>query len=114
MVLRKGHLYAALDAGMAVCWKSDDGKEVWKGRLGDKGSFTSSLVLAGEHLFATSEAGVTYVFEAKPDGLKVAARNRLGQEAYASPAVCGGRIYLRAASGDKGGRKETLYCVGKK
>lgn len=114
MLVRKGHLYAVLDAGIATCWKSDDGKEVWKGRLTDKGAFSSSLVLAGEHLFATNEAGVTYVFLALPDGLKVVAKNQLGQEAMASPAVCGGRIYLRAVTRDKDRRQDVLYCVGEK
>ena len=109
MIAHDGHLYGVLDAGVAVCWKSDSGKEVWRGRLG--GTFSASLVLADGHLFATNEAGLTFVYRATPDGLKVVAKNQLGQEAMATPAVCGGRIYLRTASREKGQRQEMLYCI---
>src|SRR5262249_53639628 len=43
MICHKGHLYAVMDAGFAVCWKSDSGKELWRKRL--SGTFTSSLVM---------------------------------------------------------------------
>ena len=39
--------------------------------------------------------------------------NQLGTEAYASPVVCGNRLYLRAAKTDGGKRQEWLYCVGR-
>ncbi len=55
MLVHAGHLYAVQDAGTAVCWKCDTGKEVWKGRL--RGTFSASPVLVGDHLFATNEAG---------------------------------------------------------
>ena len=40
--------------------------------------------------------------------------NRLGDETFASPAVCGGRIYFRVAvtSGER--RQEKLVCIGKR
>src|SRR5262249_21132207 len=34
MLVREGHLYAVLDAGVAVCWECGTGKEVWRHRLG--------------------------------------------------------------------------------
>jgi hypothetical protein len=111
MVVRDGHLYAVQDDGTAVCWKSDTGKEVWKKRLG--GTFSSSLVLVGEQILASNEAGQTFVFGATPDGYAEKAKNQLGKEMMATAAVCGGRLYLRVASKDKGKRQEVLYCVGK-
>src|SRR5262249_27063709 len=54
MLVRGGHLYAVTDAGVAMCWKSDTGKEVWRGRLA--GSFSSSPVLVGDNIYATNEA----------------------------------------------------------
>lgn len=109
MVIRDGYLYAVLDAGVAQCWKCDTGEEVWKNRLG--GTFSSSLVLAGDHLYATNESGQTFVFEANPREFKLAAENQLGQEAFATPAICGGCVFHRVATTVDGVRQEYLYCL---
>ncbi len=109
MIAKAGHLYAVLDAGVAVCWKSDTGEELWKERLG--GDFFASPVMVGDRIYASNVRGTTFVFEATPKTFKLLAQNQLGDEAYASPAICGGRIYLRVAKrGDS--RQEHLYCVG--
>ena len=68
--------------------------------------------MVGERIYATNEAGVTYVLRATPDGCEVLAENRLGDDAFATPAICGGRIYLRVARQEGGRRQEMLYCVG--
>ena len=70
--------------------------ELWKSRLA--GTFSSSPVLVGDHIFATNEAGQTFVFRAAPDGFQSVAENQLGNEVFATPAICGNRIYLRAPS----------------
>jgi outer membrane protein assembly factor BamB len=102
-------LYAVMDAGIAVCWKSDTGEELWKERLG--GDFYASPVMVGQRIFASNVAGKTYVFDATPRAFKIVAENRLGDEAYASPAICDDRVYLRVAkNGDR--RQEFLYCIG--
>ncbi len=108
-IVKDGHLYAVLDSGLATCWKSDTGEELWKERLG--GDFYSSPVMVGERIYATNLRGRTYVYEATPAKFKLLAENQLGDEAFATPSICGSRIYLRAAKrGDK--RQEFLYCVG--
>jgi outer membrane protein assembly factor BamB len=111
MIVRDGYLYAVQDAGLAVCWKCSTGEEVWKGRLG--GTFSSSLVLVGEHLFATNEAGRTFIFKATPEAFKLIAENQLGGDILATPTICGGRIYMRVATSGKGPRQEMLYCLGR-
>lgn len=109
MIVDSGYLYAVMDAGMAVCWKSDTGEEQWKERLG--GDFYASPVRVGDRMYATNQRGVTHVFEARPTGFKAIAQNTLGNEVFASPAICGNQIFLRAAkTGD--GRQEHLYCIG--
>ena len=109
MIVKAGHLYAVMDAGLAVCWKSDTGAELWKERLG--GDIFSSPVMADDRIYVTNVAAQTFVFEATPRGFKLLAQNQLGDEAYASPVICGGRVYLRAAKrGER--RQEFLYCVG--
>ena len=110
MIATGGHLYAVLDAGVAMCWKSDTGEEVWKGRVG--GTFSSSLVLAGKHLYATDEGGRTIVFAADPAEFKLLAENRLGSECLSTPAICGSRIYHRYAQQVGGKRQEYLVCIG--
>ncbi len=112
MLLHEGYLYAVQDGGVAVCWKADTGKEMWKGRLG--GGFSASPVLVGEHILATNEAGRTYIFKASPERLDLVAENSLGSVVMATPAVCGDRIYMRVASHTKGQRQEVLFCLGKK
>jgi len=109
MIVKDGHLYAVTDAGFAVCWKSDTGEELWKERLG--GDFFASPVMVDDRIYASNVSGKTFVFEATPRGFKVLAQNQLGEEAYASPVVCGQRIFLRVATrGDN--RQEYLYCLG--
>lgn len=109
MIQKEGYLYAVEDAGVAVCWASDTGKEMWKERLG--GDFFASPVMVGNRVYATNLRAKTYVFEATPKHFELLASNQLGDEVYASPAICGGRIYLRVAThGDK--RQEFLYCIG--
>ncbi len=111
MIVKDGYLYAVQDAGTAVCWKSDTGKEVWKGRLG--GTFSASLVLVGDHLFATNESGRTFIFKADPGAFELVAQNQLGDEVLATPAICGDRIYMRVVLNREGKRQEMLYCLGK-
>jgi outer membrane protein assembly factor BamB len=110
MLARNGYLYAVVDAGVAMCWKTDTGAEVWKSRLG--GKFTASPVMVGDKIFAVSEEGKTSIFKASPDRFERIAENQLGDEAFATPTICGSRIYLRAASTHNGRREETLYCLG--
>ena len=110
MIVKAGHLYAVLDAGMAACWKSDTGEEQWKERLG--GDVYSSPVMVDDRIYVSNVGGKTFVFEATPKSFKLLAQNQLGDEAYASPVVCGSRIYLRVAKRGEN-RQEFLYCIGK-
>lgn len=109
MLQHDGYLYAALDAGVASCIRCADGEEVWKARLG--GTFSSSPVLHGEWIYATNEDGVTFVFRATPEGFEKIAENQLGESVFASPAICGGQIFMRVAKFKGDQREEWLYCI---
>lgn len=109
MLVREGHVYAVLDAGQAVCWKSDTGEELWREKV-DR-DFYASPVMVGSRIYATSLRGVTSVFEATPQKFALLAQSQLGDEAYATPAICGGRIYVRAAKKGEA-RQEFLWCIG--
>jgi hypothetical protein len=95
---------------VATCWRAATGEELWKGRLG--GTFSSSPILVGARVYATNEAGRTFIFRASPDRFELLAENPLGDEVFATPAICGGRIYQRVAELEDGRRQEYLYCLG--
>jgi hypothetical protein len=110
MLAHDGYLYTVTDAGVATCWKSSTGEEAWKTRLG--GTFNASPVLVGDRIYATNQEGKTFIFKATPDGYEAIAENQLGEDVYATPVICGGRIYFRAAEQIDGKRQEFLYCIG--
>lgn len=112
MVIKDGYLYAILDAGVATCWKADTGEEMWKQRLG--GTFSASLVLVGDKIYGTDESGKTSIWKATPEAFEAIAENQLGTEAFATPTICGSRIYSRVAETVDGQRQEWLYCIADK
>jgi len=111
-VIKDGYLYAVMDAGVAMCWNSATGEEMWKGRIGG-GDISASVVLVGDKLFAVNEKGTTFVIRATPKEFELLGTNQLGDETFATPTFCGDRVYVRAATTTDGKRQETLYCLGK-
>ena len=112
MLCRDGHLFAVLDAGIAVCYDSATGKEKWKARLG--GNFTSSPIMLGDLIYATSEKGKTTIFKADPNRYEKVSDSQLGDHVLSTPAICGSRVYLRVAKFEDNNRQEYLYCIGKR
>ena len=110
MLVHEGHLYASLDAGIAICYRTSDGKEMWKARLG--GTFSSSPVLVGDLIYATNEEGKTFLFRANPANYEQVGVNELGGSVFATPAFVGDRIYTRIAEGQGDQRQEYLVCIG--
>lgn len=112
MLVRDGHVFGMLDAGHAVCWDAATGEERWREKV-DK-DFYSSPVMVGNLIYATSLRGVTSVIEVTPQRFgRLVAQNQLGDEAFATPSICGGRIYLRSAKKGEP-RQEYLWCIGEK
>lgn len=111
MLVHEGHLYGVMDSGVAVCWESATGKELWKARLG--GNFSGSPVLVDGMIYVGNESGTLYVYKASPAGLEVVAENVLGGEIYSTPSICGGEIFLRVATYAGEQRTEMLHCFGK-
>ena len=111
MLVKNGYLFAVLDAGVATCHVAATGKEVWKARL--EGNFSSSPVLVGNRIYVTNETGATFVFRATPDKFDLLARNHLGDNTFATPAICGSRIYTRVTDNLTDRHQEVLYCIGR-
>lgn len=113
MLVRDGYVYAVNDGGIALCLRAQDGKEMWKERLGG-GPISASPILANGSIYATVERGITYVFRANPEKFELVAENALGDETFATPAVVDHRLFIRIAENTGEGRQEWLYCLGEK
>lgn len=110
MLHRDGYLYMTLDAGVAQCVDCKTGETKWKKRLG--GVFSSSPVLVGDLIFATNEQGETFIFKATPERFVEVGQNKLGESVFATPTICGNRIYTRVSHRQGDLRQEYLYCLG--
>jgi outer membrane protein assembly factor BamB len=100
-VYHEGHLYVLADGGMLTCFEAASGKQAWQERLA--GGFTASPVLAGDKLYVNSESGKTTVVRVGPR-FELVATNDIGEGIMATPAIPGGRIFLRT--------EHHLYCIG--
>jgi outer membrane protein assembly factor BamB len=90
------------DSGVVRFYQADSGNELWTRRL--SGGFSASPTLSGDYAFVPNEAGTMYVLRPTPQGCEVVAENRLAAGGFASPVICGGRLYLR--------NRKQLYCIG--
>jgi outer membrane protein assembly factor BamB len=112
MLAHNGYLYALAGNGVMFCWRGTDGKEMWKERL--TGPVSASPVLAAGNIYWANELGTLYVFKATPDRFELVAQNQIGNDSFASPAICGGQIFVRVAQSSGTGRQEYLYCFAEK
>jgi outer membrane protein assembly factor BamB len=96
-----GLLYMTNEVGVVTCADARTGERVWRHRL--DGVFFASPVGANGRVYLVSETGTTFVLRAgrMPE---VLAENPLGERFIASPAISGGRIFLRS--------DRTLFAVG--
>jgi outer membrane protein assembly factor BamB len=78
--------------GDVVCVDGTSGKTLWEQSLDLE--FNASPVLSGQHLYLVSADGVTTVIEATRTFREVA-RSTLEDKFHASPAIVGGRLFLR-------------------
>jgi outer membrane protein assembly factor BamB len=88
----EGLIYMANDAGVVTCVDPRDGQKVWQERIA--GIFTASPVAGDGKVYLVSETGETIVLAAGRQA-KVLARNSVGERTVASPAIAGGRIFIR-------------------
>ena len=94
-------LLVVSDAGIGSCFEAASGMRLWMERIG--GGHSASMVSAVGKVYVLSDEGVTTVIQPGPK-LDVIAKNRLGERCSASPAISGGRIYIRG--------EKHLYAIG--
>ena len=102
LVYYDGLLYMASEMGIVTAIDPANGQTIWRERIG--GVFTASPVAGDGKVYLVSETGETVVLRAgrKPG---VIARNKIDSHVVASPAIAGGRLFLR---GD-----DDLIAIGK-
>lgn len=113
VAMRDGLVFLTHDDGRTWCYDASTGDEKWKTRLKAPVFRASPVVVGGgtPRVYVPSSKGLTTVFAATGDGFEMLAENQLGDECYASPAIVGDRLYLRAATGAGDERQDRLYCI---
>lgn len=91
-VLCGKYLLVVSDRGIASCFEAATGERLWMERL--PGGHSASLVTANDLVYFTSNKGVTTVVRPGEE-FRVVSTNELGERCSASPAISGGRIYIR-------------------
>jgi len=105
-VIYGGHIFILNDPGVAECFELKTGKLIWEERLkgpAAKSDNWSSLVLAGDRLYAINQGGDAFVLKASSK-FEVLATNSLGESTIASIAPSDGELFIRT--------HKALWCIG--
>jgi len=99
----RDYFFVLFDQGFISCYDAKTGKEIYgKQRIDVGASFSASPVAVDGKLYLMSEDGDVYVINAGP-AYQLLAKNSIGEAVMASPAISGGKMYVRAL--------KHLYCI---
>jgi len=88
-------LFLWSDSGIVTCGDVRNGEVHWRERV--PGSYYSSPVCVGKHVLNVSREGDVVVLAAAKT-FELAGRNRLDEGSHATPAIAGGRLFVRTFS----------------
>lgn len=103
-VVKGDRLFYWADNGTVSCANAATGETIWQERV-PGGTFFGSPVCASDTLFAISKRGNVIALSAT-DKFQLLANNELGEKSDATPAISGGRMFVRTYG--------QLFCVGEK
>jgi outer membrane protein assembly factor BamB len=103
IVHHDGLIYMVGDVGVVTVTDAKTGERVWQERVG--GVYSASPVAADGKIYLLSEDGQAVVLAAGRSP-RVVAKNRLSARQLASPAISGGRLFIRSDA--------FLYAIGSK
>jgi outer membrane protein assembly factor BamB len=83
------------DRGVVTCIDAASGKQHWQNRVG--GNYSSSPLRVADRVYCVSAEGEVVVLAASKD-FQVLGRSSLGEGTRATPAIAGGRMFLRTES----------------
>jgi outer membrane protein assembly factor BamB len=102
--LYDGNIYLISDGGIMTSLDAKTGQLRYEGgRPPVAATFFASPVAFDGKVLITSQDGDTFVIAAGPKH-EILKTNSVGEPVYASPAISGGRIFIRGA--------QHLYCIG--
>ena len=94
----KGSLWVVYDRGIFARYDAATGERLYRSRISDSnGHFTTSPWAYRDRIFATDEAGTTFVFGTGEEFEQLHA-NPLDEMTLASPALAGDRLVMRTRS----------------
>ncbi len=96
------YLVTTMTNGLVNCFEASTGNILWKENLGKQ---YASAVLANGLVYMPNDDGVITVIKPGP-AFESIAKNPIGEQMFASPAISNGRIYLRGA--------KHIFCIGVK
>ncbi|MEM6469693.1 MAG: PQQ-binding-like beta-propeller repeat protein [Planctomycetota bacterium] len=106
----KNYVFGVADRGVAYCWRTRDGKEMWKQRLFG-GGISASPMLADGHIVVATERGEVFLFVASPTRFESIAKIQTGNSIFATPVAIGNRLYIRTGVSESSGRQEYLIAI---
>ena len=92
VIADQSRAYLWSDQGIVSCVRLEDGKLLWQERASR--DIFGSPVLANGRLFAVDKSGTVTVLAAG-DTFRILAKNELGELCQSTPAVAGGRMFIR-------------------
>jgi outer membrane protein assembly factor BamB len=95
-------LFLWTDGGMVTCADLATGEVHWRERV--SGSYYSSPISTGKHILNVSREGDVVIVAAAKKFEEVA-KNSVGEGTHSTPALAGGRLYVRTFS--------HLICIGR-
>jgi outer membrane protein assembly factor BamB len=103
-ILYGEYVYLMTGNGSISCLDAKTGKVAYEGaRVPKPTTFMASPVAYEGKILLTSEEGDTFILKAGPKH-EVLQTNSLGEPVYASPAIAGGRVFIRG--------EKNLYAIG--
>lgn len=100
----EGRLFLIKNGGLASCFEAKTGRPFYQEeRIGALGDYYASPVAAAGKIVVASQAGWVSVLQSS-DTLQVLAQHSFGEPIMATPALAGGRVYVRTA--------QHLYAFG--
>ena len=78
------------------------GKKVWSERLGSRLHHASPLLINGL-IYCLADDGTMFILKPAEE-CEVVAKNALGEECHATPAVSDGQLFIRSTT--------SLWCIG--
>jgi outer membrane protein assembly factor BamB len=102
-VVVNGLVFMVKDGGIVSCLDATTGQPTKQGRVSGTAGYYSSPVAGDGRVYLLSQRGELTVISAEAQWRELASA-RFGEDAYATPALVDGRIYLRTVG--------HLYCFG--